>query len=199
MPSRRHRCAMETHWASQCLGPGSLQGPRLSTGSTGLLTLCLLSRPSWLHSPSGRPSAWPTRSSSGPMGLTPKISARRSTATCSIPRTCTTTTSSTSPSRKTAKMQVPPWTCSPDWAGWACPLRRGRQGAGVEHGVHRTLRSAQPRLWLPSCVAQVLKDFSWGPWPAWQGVLCPLWSTADFGDGFQKQTGPKPCLYKLPV
>lgn len=61
-------------------------------------------RLSWLLSPLVRPSALHIRSFWEPMALIQRIWARESTATCSTLRTCTTTTSFTSPSLKTAEM-----------------------------------------------------------------------------------------------
>ena len=58
-------------------------------------------------------------------------------------------------------LQSCPTLCDPiDGSPLGSPVPGILQASGVEHGVHRTLRSAQPHLWLPSCAAQVLKDFS---------------------------------------
>ncbi len=66
-------------------------------------------RPSSSHSPSGRRSAWPTKSSSEPTGSIPRTSARKTTAISWARRRCIMTTSSISPTLKTVKRWLQHW------------------------------------------------------------------------------------------
>lgn len=89
---------------SQALSHSEMSSRQVSSSLSGSPPLCPSShRPSSSHSPSVRRSAWPTRSSSKPMGSIPRTSARKNTVTYWTHRRCIMTTSSISPILKTLK------------------------------------------------------------------------------------------------